>query len=308
MSLQRLRRHIARGSKSLVDAGAGRLAIALHKLTRRLDLERSVDRAGRLMQRLGRLRPEHRVGRANLTAAFPEKSPEEIEAILLQVWDNLGRVGAEYAHLDRLWDFDPDRPGAGRIEVSSASLERFVQIRDDGKPALIFAAHLANWELPALAGPIHEVDSAVLYRMPNIGKIAAAVREMRSGCMGTLIPTGIGAPSAAAGALERGVHVGMLVDQHFTHGVEVDFFGRRCKANPMIARLARYYDCPIHGARSIRLPGHRFRLELTEAIGPPRDHEGRLDVKATMQVITSIVEGWVREHPGQWLWLHRRWR
>ena len=61
------------------------------------------------MRRLGPWLPEHRVGRANLAAAFPEKSPAEIEQILRGVWDNLGRVGAEFAHLDRLWDYDPSR-------------------------------------------------------------------------------------------------------------------------------------------------------------------------------------------------------
>ena len=56
------------------------------------------------------------------------------------------------------------------------------------------------------------------------------------------------------------------------------FFGRRCKANPLIARLARHFECPIHGTRVIRLPGHRFRIELTEAIAPPRASDGRIDV------------------------------
>jgi KDO2-lipid IV(A) lauroyltransferase len=61
--------------------------------------------------------------------------------------------------------------------------------------------------------------------------------------------------------------------------------------------------------RIIRLPDpNRFRGELTEPIEVPRDAEGRVDVAATMQVVTSIIEGWVREHPEQWLWLHRRWR
>jgi len=308
LQFQPFRRRFARGSKWLIDAAAGRLAVGLHKLTRRLDLERSAERFGRLLQRVGPMRSEHRVGRANLSAAFPEKSAEEIEAILLQVWDNLGRVSVEYAHLDRLWDFDPDRPNSGRIEVTEGSIERFLRMRDDGTPALVFGAHLANWELPALAGPRYGIDTAVLYRMPNVGHIAVAVRDMRTGCMGTLIPTGIGAPSATAAALERGAHVGMLVDQHFTHGVDVEFFGRRCKANPMIARLARHYDCPIHGTRAVRLPGYRFRIELTEPIVPARDAEGGVDVQGTMQAITTIVEGWVREHPEQWLWLHRRWR
>jgi KDO2-lipid IV(A) lauroyltransferase len=301
-------RRLARAAKVLTDRAAGRLAVGLHQLTRRLDPDRSAARVGRLMQHIGRLLPEHQVGRANLQAAFPQKSPAEIEAILRGVWDNLGRVGTEYAHLDRLWDYDPEHPGAGRIELAPGSLERFIALREDGKPALVFAAHLANWELPALAARMHGLDSAVIYRIPNIASVAAAVRDMRAGAMGTLIPTGLGAPSAAAGALERGQHVGMLVDQYDHRGVDVIFFGRRCKANPMIARLARHYECPIHGARSVRLPDHRFRLELTEAIEAPRDSDGKIDVRATMQAITFVIEGWVREHPEQWLWLHRRWR
>jgi KDO2-lipid IV(A) lauroyltransferase len=308
-SVQRFRRRLVRGSKSLLDGAVGQVAVSLHRMTRRLHPDRSAARAGRLMQRIGPLLPEHRVGRDNLSMAFPDKSPEEIETILRGVWDNLGRVGAEYAHLDRLWDYDLAHPGAGRIELSPHSVERFERLRDDGKPALIFAAHLANWELPAVAARMHGLESAVLYRMPNIASIAKAVRNSRAGSMGTLIATnGIGAPSAAAGALERGAHVGMLVDQYDYRGVDVIFFGRRCKANPMIARLARHYECPIHGTRSVRLPDHRFRLELTEAVTPARDAEGRIDVQATMQAITRIVEGWVREHPAQWLWLHRRWR
>jgi len=100
----------------------------------------------------------------------------------------------------------------------------------------------------------------------------------------------------------------VLVDQYLYQGIEVEFFGRRCKANPMIARLARYVDCPIHGTRVIRLPDHRFRVELTEAVEPVRDGAGDIDIQGTTQAIIRIVEGWVREHPEQWLWLHRRWR
>jgi KDO2-lipid IV(A) lauroyltransferase len=70
----------------------------------------------------------------------------------------------------------------------------------------------------------------------------------------------------------------------------------------------RQVECPIHGVRIIRLPGHRFRLELTEEVKPVRDTEGRIDVQGTTQAVTSVVESWIRESPEQWLWLHRRWR
>jgi Kdo2-lipid IVA lauroyltransferase/acyltransferase len=304
----RLRAQFQSRPKAALDAVTGHLAVWLLKAIRRTDPDRIADRSGAFMRRLGPLIPEHRIGRANLIAAFPEKSAAEIEEILSGVWDNLGRVAVEYAHLDRLWDCDLERPSAGRIEVLPQSIERFLRLRDDARPALVFAAHLANWELPALAAPAYGLEAAVLYRTPNIGNVAAAVRDIRTPQMGNLISTGITAPSAVAGALERGLHVGILVDQFYYHGVEVEFFGRRCKANPMVARLARHFECPIHGTRAIRLPGHRFRLELTEEIVPARDDAGRIDVAATTQTITTVVEGWIREHPEQWLWLHRRWR
>ena len=100
----------------------------------------------------------------------------------------------------------------------------------------------------------------------------------------------------------------MLVDQYLTNGVDVTFFGRKTKANPMLARLLRQVECPIHGVRIIRLPNHRFRAELSEEVKPVRDASGQIDIQGTMQAVTSVVEGWVREYPDQWLWLHRRWR
>jgi Kdo2-lipid IVA lauroyltransferase/acyltransferase len=101
----------------------------------------------------------------------------------------------------------------------------------------------------------------------------------------------------------------MLVDQHESRGVDVTFFGRTCKANPLIAQLARHTNCFVRGLRVVRLPdGNHFRGELTEPLDLPRDAQGEVDIQGTMQLITSVIEGWVREHPEQWLWLHRRWR
>jgi Kdo2-lipid IVA lauroyltransferase/acyltransferase len=300
---------ILRRLKPAFDAAAGGVTVLLLKALRRTDPDRMAAWGGRAARRIGRWLPEHRTGRANLAAAFPEKTSAEIEEILAGVWENLGRIGAEYAHLDRIWDFDLGKSGRTRAELTPATIERFIALRDDGKPALLFAAHLANWELPAVAAAAHGLDTAILYRAPNLTEVARAIRRIRSVSMGTLIATtGYDAAFRVAAALERGVHVGILVDQHFSRGVDVTFFGRRCKVNPMLARLARRFECPIHGARAIRLPDNRLRVELSEAIEPARDPAGQIDVAGTMQIVTSVVEGWVREHPEQWLWLHRRWR
>jgi KDO2-lipid IV(A) lauroyltransferase len=306
--LLRTRARIRDAIKPAAEAAVGALTIGMLRTTRYFDPIKTANLFGKITQRIGPLLREDKIARANLTAAFPEKSPEEIEKILAGVWDNLGRVGAEFAHLDHIWEHDPARPELSRIEIEPRTHELFAQLRLDGKPALIFASHLGNWELPALAAVEHGLDAAVLYRRPNIESVNRIIEQMRAVNMGTLIPASHDAPVKLAHALSDGKHVAMLVDQWFTNGVEVNFFGRKTKANPMLARLLRQVDCPIHGVRIVRLPGHRFRAELSEEVKPVRDADGKVDVQGTMQAITSVLEGWIREYPDQWLWLHRRWR
>ena len=304
-----LRRRLRRGVKHFGNAVAGFVAVRLLRMLQRANLEKTSNLAGWAMRKIAPLFPENRIGRANLTAAFPEKSAAEIETILSDVWSNIGRMGVEFAQLNKLWNEDAYlHPENSRVTLGPESIERFLKLQNDGKPALIFAAHLGNWELPAVCAATYKLDSAVLYRKPNIAAIDAWLEETRAASMGEIISTDMSAPVKIAQALERGAHVGMLVDQYYVRGVPVTFFGQRTMANPLIARLAQHFNCPIHGTRIVRLPGHRFRAELTDEIQPARDAKGDVDIPGTMQAIITVIEGWIREHPEQWLWLHRRWR
>jgi len=306
--LLRAKARIRDATKPIGEAAVGAVTIGLLRITRFFDPIKTANLFGRFTRLIGPMIREQRIGRANLTAAFPEKSPEEIETILAGVWDNLGRLGAEFAHLDHIWEHDPAFPEKSRIEIPPRTHELFAQLRLDGKPALIFFCHLGNWELAAVAAVAHGLDAAILFRRPNSASANRIIEELRAVKMGTLIPAGRDAPLKMAEALRNGQHVAIQVDQWFTNGVEVTFFGRKTKANPTLARLLRQIECPIHGVRIIRLPNHRFRAELSDEVEPVRDASGQIDVQGTMQAITSVVEGWIREYPDQWLWLHRRWR
>ena len=290
------------------DRAVAALVRVLFALVRLLGPDRAGALGAAVARRFGPLVKAHRIALDNIRHAFPELDPAEHRRIALEAWDNLGRTAAEYVHLERLWDFDPDRPAPGRIEISPEDVARFMELREDGKPALFFAAHLANWELPAIAAARHGLPSAVLYRTPNNAAVARDIVALRESIMGRLIPANVAAPVRMMEALDQGLHVGMLIDQRFSRGPQVPFLGRLSHSNPLLARMARRFDCPVHGARAIRLPGGRFRLELTEAISLPRDAGGRVDVEAATALLNRIVEGWVRDHPGQWLWMHRRWR
>lgn len=293
----------------LADAVLAALIRGGFVCVRALGPDRSAALGAAVARTLGPLFPAHRIARDNILAAFPEKPEAERAAILREAWDNLGRVACEYVHMDRIWDWNPDDPNRGRIQAGAETMRRYVDLAEDGKPALLFAAHLANWEIPAVAAAKHGLASAVLYRTPNNARIAADIVALRAPIMGRLIAAGPTAPIAMMEALDEGLHVGMLIDQRFGRGPRVPFFGRPAASNPLLARLARRFpDVPVHGARVIRQPGGRLLLELTERIDLPRAANGQVDVDAATALLNRIVEGWIREHPGQWLWMHRRWR
>ncbi len=102
--------------------------------------------------------------------------------------------------------------------------------------------------------------------MPNNKAVAKEIIRIRAPLMGRMIRTRAQAAVEMAAALSAGEHLGMLVDQHFSRGVDVTFFGRRCKANPTVARLARRLDCPVVGVRVVRLPDHAVSDRWVRAV------------------------------------------
>jgi Kdo2-lipid IVA lauroyltransferase/acyltransferase len=303
-----LYRRISNAVRPAIDWLVATLAVGAFRLVRALPIDRASNTGAAIARTFGPLLPVNRLGMDNLRHAFPEKSEAELKAILREVWDNLGRIAAEYPHLDQIWDWDEANPGGGRVEATG--MEYFTDLRDDGKPAIIFTAHLANWELPAVCAARHDLPTTAVYRTPNNAYVARRLLKIRRGTMGELLAAGSGqaVAFAMASVLEKGDHLGLLVDQRLTRGLKIDFFGRPASTNPILGRLARRFDCPVHGVRVVRLPGNRFRLDLTPPIELPRDDEGLIDPEGAMRVVNEIVEGWVRENPGQWLWLHNRWR
>ncbi|EJF81224.1 Lipid A biosynthesis lauroyl acyltransferase [Candidatus Bartonella washoeensis] len=258
-----------------------------------------------LAKTFGPLFFRHQIALANLRAAYPEKTEQELHSIAIEMWENIGRFIAEYIFLDKIFDFDPHANQPGLIEVKGAEI--FERLKNEKKPHIFFTAHTGNFELLPICAQSFDLHVTVLFRPPNNPYIAKRVLKARQTSMGHLVPSKAGAAWALAAKLAEGKNVGMLIDQKFRRGIVGTFFDRPLKTNPLIIKLARQYDCDIYPARCIRLPRGRHRLELYDRVKLPLDENNEIDIAASTQKLNDIVENWVREYPGQWMWLHRRW-
>jgi KDO2-lipid IV(A) lauroyltransferase len=240
--------------------------------------------------------------RANLSAAYPEKAADEIEAIVLEMWDNLGRTIAEYAHLDK---FSMKGPNA-RIEI--ANLETGVRAYEQRKGMLFISGHFANWETMPFAAAQYGVEGGIVYRPlnnPYIDKWMADQRakngpkdQITKGAQGT---------KRIFTLLRNGKAIFLLVDQKTNEGVPAPFFGRMAMTTPAPAALALKLRAIILPVSNERLNGARFRMTIHEPIefAPTGDHDA--DVLALTIRINEVIEKAVRYRPSQWLWIHRRW-
>jgi KDO2-lipid IV(A) lauroyltransferase len=190
----------------------------------------------------------------------------------------------------------------------AASAQVIADIKAAKRRTLHFSLHSANWEICAIAAPQHGVRALVPYRRLKNPALTAELVRIREAVGTTPVAAGPSMVSEIKKKFGEGDALGMLIDQHYANGIEVDFFGRPARFNPLFARLARIYDCPVYGSRVIRRPDQRFDYEIVGPIEPVRDARGRVDVQASTQIYVSLLERWIREHPEQWLWLHRTWR
>jgi len=248
---------------------------------------------------VGPLMGQSRKAARNLARALPANTPERNRQIILGMWDNLGRVIAEYPHLPRICA----RLEGGRVEVHGLHIVR--DLIGDGKPGIMFGGHLANWEVQPFIARHTGLELGLIYRAPNNEWVDSLLRRLRDAPL--LFRKGQEGAKALFSLLRKGGHAAMLVDQKMNDGIPVPFFGRDAMTAPAIAQFAVRLGCVLVPARTERLKGARFRITVYPPIDIPDTGDRAADERAIMVAINAQLENWIREKPEQWLWLHRRW-
>jgi len=254
---------------------------------------------GALARLIGPHLPISGRARRNLAQALPELAAKERRRVIAAMWDNLGRVAAEYPHLARIDVF----AAPGRVAV--AGLAHLEAALAAGRQVIMFGGHLGNWELAPLAARQYGLAMTHFYRAANNPLVDRMIARCRGG--GDFAPKGAAGSRRAFAALRRGGHLAMLVDQKLNDGIAVPFFGRPAMTAPALALLALHFDCVVLPVRVERRRGARFRLTVHPPLPVPRSGDRAGDVAALMTQVNRTLEAWIRERPEQWFWLHRRW-
>jgi len=280
------------------------MVAAVSAVVRRLP-RRVVLAVGRRLGRLwGALDRRHlAIAADNLRHAFPEWDEARVQATTRGVYAHFGAV-----LLDLLWM--EGRPVEELVALADLEgVEHMQAARAAGRGVIGPSGHLGNWEFQAIASvPLVGHISMIARPLDNPALDRRLVSLRASG--GNTVIYKRQAIARVLAALRDDDIVAILIDQNVQakDGIFVSFFGQPACTTTVAAALALKTGCAIVPVRCVLQPNGRYRM----VYGPPVEWEGTgrrdEDVAALTQQLTSIIEGWVRETPEQWLWLHRRWK
>lgn len=228
----------------------------------------------------------------NIKSVLPDTTDEQTQKIVSGMWDNLGRVMMEYPHLKHI----------SKNQTEIVGKEILEQHKDQA--AIFFTAHLANWEVcppsvyQQLGFTIHSI-----YRAPN-NPLTGALLERARSIGGNIenIPKSRTGTRNIVKALQENKRIGILIDQKYNEGIAADFMGRPAMTSPAFVQLAQKFNCPLIPLRIERIKNTNFRVTIL----PPLDVQNKT-IEDAMTECHTMLEGWIKERPSEWLWLHRRW-
>lgn len=263
-----------------------------------LPVETSSAFCGWLWRHIAPWNKRHARALDHLRQAFPEKSEAERETIARNMWENLGRVFAESFHLKRIADSD-------RIFI-----EPYDQVKaasTSGKPVVVCAPHMGNWELVVLGLTRPGMRPTGIYkRIKNPFVDAYAFRHRTEFYPGGLLAKELSTPKRLMRIARDGGAVAFLADLRERGGLEVPFFGRPAASVAFPMLIARTYGASLYAGYLLREPKVRFRA-YWEEIPVAQTADKQADIAAATAAVHAAFERFIRRAPEQWMWAHRRW-
>jgi Kdo2-lipid IVA lauroyltransferase/acyltransferase len=295
---KRLRRRIR---SALVRAALRLIALLPIGLALRIG-----EAAGRLVYRLAWR--QRRLALSHLAMALPERSEAERRRIAGAAFAHFGRAAVEFAAI-RCFDDGLER----YVVLDPASEQLFRQAKAQGRGLVVATGHMGNWELLARRLARAGGEPVVVARRSWDARLDRFVADIRaSGGVITLWREDPGSARQLLRALREGKGLGVLIDQDTkVQGVFAPFFGRPAFTPRAAADLALRSGAPLLVAWSRRMgskPTDGYALELEPIPIDPSASDREAEVLRATAACTVRLEEAIRSNPGEWVWMHERWK
>lgn len=257
---------------------------------------------GWLLRKIGPRSSKQEIVLKGLSLAFPDLGPDELKAIALKSWDNIGRTFAEFPIMDRITVFKKN----SRVTViGHETLQHFIKAKQG---AVIVTGHFANWEVMAAVLTQSGLPVRITYRKINNPYLDKRVRAQRE-AYGTKFlvqkSTHAGA-RVLLNALGKSESVAILNDQKFNEGIAIPFFGHDAMTATGATRLALKTGAPLIPI-SVTREKAEFTVTIHDEIKLENSGDREDDIEKGVRQIVTFTEDWIKQNPDQWFWVHRRW-
>ena len=240
---------------------------------------------------------------ANVTKAMGhEKSPAEIRAIVLRLYQNIGRNIVELFRLHDMTTEIYDK------YVECEGGDNVAEALKQGRGCILLAMHMGNWELANIYCALHDLPYKVLVRrQPGFDRLNELLNTYRS-CNGTVVIKRGGGTRELIKSLQNNEVIAMVVDQGGRQGLRVPFFGRKASMSSGAIRLAMKMKVPIVLALIHRKQGPYHALKGCKALDLVDTGDTDKDIETNLKKAIRIFEDFAREHPDEYIWTYKVWK
>lgn len=241
----------------------------------------------------------------NLRKAFPEKDDKEIRRIAFGVYKSFSIALIEILLL----------PYMSRTEIESV-LETTDQTRSmivdairRGNGVILLSAHYGNWEyIAASVSAQINVPFYVIVKSQRNPFVDDWMNKARTNWINKVVPLGVSVREIFKQLKEKHI-VAMVADQRGpSDGIRVNFFGRKASVYPGPALLALKTKAPILFGMAVREKDYSYKVYVEEVSIDNLPESDDEKIKEISQRHTDILERFIRLHPEQWFWMHKRWK
>lgn len=273
---------------------------ATFRLLQKLSVDHALRLSGFFFSLVGPLSGKAAKARENLAIAFPDKSEEWRRQTTRQIFRNIGVSLAELIKLEQIWE---EREQRLEYVVEPEARKRM----EKREPTIFLSAHVGAWQVATLVTREFGLDICTVYAPESNPVMNELMRELRQTFGMGLISTEEG-PRRFIQELRAGHSIVMAMDTRPDAGKLIPFFGRDALTSTSPPGLALKTGAALMLGRAERLPGGRYRITIYDPLTSPiPDAPLKEQAIALTGIVHGYFERWIREYPGEWMCLKRRW-